>query len=99
MADAASTTNTDVDNEKSFAGRLYASPFKNNASTPLQGLSFGVAGSVGREKTTAGRASAYRTDGQQTFFSYAAATLSDGRNWRLSPQAEFRNGSFGFLGE
>lgn len=99
VPDAGSTSNTDIDNEKSFAGRLYASPFRNNASTPLQGLSFGVAGSVGREKTTAGRASGYRTDGQQTFFSYAATTPADGRNWRLSPQAEFRNGALGLLGE
>jgi phosphate-selective porin OprO/OprP len=99
LADAASTTNTDFDNEKSFAGRLYFSPFKNDASTSLQGLAFGVSGSIGREKTTAGRASGYRTDGQQTFFAYGAATFADGRNWRLSPQAEFRNGSFGLLGE
>ena len=65
----------------------------------MQGLSFGVAGTLGREKTAAARTGGYRTDGQQTFFSYAATTVGDGQNWRLSPQAEFRKGSFGAIGE
>jgi phosphate-selective porin OprO/OprP len=99
VPDAGSTNNSDFDNEKSFAGRLYASPFKNDQDSGLQGLSFGLAGSVGREKTAAGRTSGYRTDGQQTFFTYAATTVADGRSWRLAPQAEFRRGPFGLLGE
>jgi phosphate-selective porin OprO/OprP len=65
----------------------------------VQGLSFGISGSFGREKTAAGRASAYRTDGQQVFFAYAANTVSDGENWRVSPQFEYRNGSLGVIGE
>ena len=99
VPDAGSTNNTDFDNEKTLAGRLYATPFRNAKDSALQGLSFGIAGSVGREKTAAGRTAGYRTDGQQTFFTYAATTLADGRNWRLTPQAEFRRGAFGLLGE
>jgi phosphate-selective porin OprO/OprP len=99
LPDAASTNNADFDNEKSFAGRLYATPFKNEGGSALQGLSLGVSGSVGREKTASGRTGGYRTDGQQTFFSYAATTIADGRNWRVSPQAEYRLGSLGLLGE
>lgn len=99
LADGGSTTNADVDNEKDIAGRLYASPFKNDGGSPLQGLSFGVAGSIGRDKTAAGRTSGYRTDGQQTFFSYAATTVADGQNWRVSPQAEYRSGPLGLVGE
>jgi phosphate-selective porin OprO and OprP len=99
LADGASTTNADFDNEKDLVGRVFASPFKDAADSPLQGLSFGVAGSYGRAKGTAGRTSGYRTDGQQTFFSYLATTITDGPNWRISPQLDYRNGPFGLLGE
>ena len=99
VADGASTTNADFDNEKDFVARLFASPFKDDAGSPVQGLSFGVAASYGREKGTAGRTGGYRTDGQQTFFSYLATTITDGPNWRISPQFDYRNGSLGILGE
>jgi phosphate-selective porin OprO/OprP len=99
VADGASTTNTDFDNEKDFVARVIASPFKNDAGSPVQGLSFGVSASLGREKTAAGRTGGYRTDGQQTFFSYNAATINDGQTWRFSPQFDYRKGSLGVIGE
>jgi phosphate-selective porin OprO/OprP len=99
VADGASTTNTDFDNEKDVVGRLWATPFKDDAGSALQGLSFGVSASYGREKGTAGRTGGYRSDGQQTFFSYLATTITDGPNWRVSPQLDYRNGSFGLQGE
>ncbi len=99
VADAASTTNSDFDNDKDAVGRVIASPFKNEAGSLLQGLSFGISGSLGRAKTAAGRTAGYKTDGQQTFFSYLATTVADGQNWRVSPQFDFRKGSFGLLGE
>ncbi|MDB6170566.1 MAG: porin [Verrucomicrobia bacterium] len=99
VPDGGSTSNTDFDNEKDLVARVIASPFKNNAGSALQGLSFGVSGSIGREKTAAGRTSGYRTDGQQTFFAYNAATVADGQSWRVSPQLDYRSGSFGAIGE
>jgi len=99
VADGASSTNADFDNEKDMVARIFASPFKNDAGSPVQGLSFGIAGSSGRQKTAAGRTAGYRTDGQQAFFSYNAATVADGQTWRVSPQLDYRNGSFGLLGE
>lgn len=99
VADAGSTTNTDFDNEKEAVARVFVSPFKDDAGSPVQGLSFGVAVSTGRAKTASGRTGGYKTDGQQTFFSYAATTVSDGRNWRIAPQFNYRNGSFGAIGE
>jgi phosphate-selective porin OprO/OprP len=99
IADGASTTNADFDNEKDGVARLIATPFKDDAGSFLQGLTFGVSGSLGREKTTAGRTGGYRTDGQQTFFTYLANTTTDGQNWRFSPQLDYRNGSFGLLSE
>ena len=99
MADGATSGNADFDNEKDVVARVIASPFKNATNSPVQGLAFGVSGSLGREKTAAGRTAGYKTDGQQTFFSYAAATIADGQNWRISPQLDYRNGSFGAIGE
>jgi phosphate-selective porin OprO/OprP len=99
VADGATSTNADFDNEKDVVGRVFATPFKNDAGSPLQGLSFGVSASLGREKTASGHTAGYKTDGQQTFFSYAAATISDGDNWRISPQFDYRYGSFGAIGE
>ena len=99
VPDGAITTNTDFDNEKDGVLRITAAPFKSDIGSPLQGLSFGLAGSSGREKTVAGRTAGYRTDGQQTFFSYNSSTIADGRTWRLSPQFDYRNGSLGIMGE
>ena len=99
VGDGGSNNNADFDNEKDLVARVFATPFKNDAGSPLQGLSFGISGSQGREKSTAGRTAGYRTDGQQIFFSYNAATIADGQNWRLSPQLDYRNGSFGAVGE
>lgn len=99
VADGASSTNADYDQDKDFAGRLFASPFKNAAGSPLQGLSFGVAGSIGRQKTASGRTSGYRTDGQQTFFTYNPAAIADGQAWRISPQLDYRHGPLGVIGE
>lgn len=99
VADGAQTTNADFDNEKDIVGRLWATPFKDSAGSPLQGLSVGVAGTYGREKGASGRTGGYRTDGQQTFFSYLGTTITDGPNWRLTPQLDYRNGPFGLQGE
>ena len=60
---------------------MIATPFKNVAASPVQGLSFGLSGSSGRAKTAAGRTAGYRTDGQQIFFSYNPTVIADGENW------------------
>jgi phosphate-selective porin OprO/OprP len=99
VADGASTTNADFDNEKDLVARVMVSPFKDSAGSALQELSVGVGASYGREKGTAGRTGGYRTDGQQAFFSYLGTTITDGPNWRVSPQFDYRHGSFGLLGE
>ncbi|MDD2764965.1 MAG: porin [Opitutaceae bacterium] len=99
VADGANTTNADFDNEKDVVARVFASPFKNDAGSPLQRFAVGISGSLGREKTASGRTAGYKTDGQQTFFTYAATTIADGQSWRVSPQADYRYGSLGVLGE
>jgi phosphate-selective porin OprO and OprP len=99
VADGANTTNSDFDNEKEGVIRLFATPFKDNAGSAVQGLGFGIAGTYGRAKGTNGRSGGYRTDGQQTIFSYLASTITDGPNWRVTPQLDYRNGPFGLLSE
>jgi len=99
VPDGATSNNTDFDNDKDVVGRIYATPFKNAAASPLHGLSFGISGNLGREKTVSGHTAGYKTDGQQTFFAYAPGVVSDGRSWHVSPQGEYRYGPFGLLGE
>jgi phosphate-selective porin OprO/OprP len=99
IADGASSTNADFDNDKDGVARVFASPFKNDAGSVVQGLSFGVSASYGHEKTASGRTAGYKSDGQQTFFSYAATTIADGDNKRISPQLDYRHGPFGLMGE
>jgi phosphate-selective porin OprO/OprP len=99
LGDGRSSNNTDFDNGKDVAGRVMATPFRQAAESPLQGLSFGIAGSSGRTKTAAGRTAGYRTDGQQVFFSYDGGVIADGKTWRVAPQFDYRLGSFGALGE
>jgi phosphate-selective porin OprO/OprP len=98
--DALSTSgNSDFDNDKDVVGRVFATPFINHKDSALQGLGFGVAASEGREKTHSAVTSGYKSDGQQTFFSYNSAVYADGDVWRFSPQAYYYYGPFGFLGE
>lgn len=99
VPDATSTGTSEFDGEKHLAARVMVSPFKSAADSPLRQLSFGVAASRGRAKTASGRTGGYRTDGQQTFFTYNSGVVADGQSWRVSPQLDFRRGAFGLLGE
>ena len=96
------TNNTDTNNDKDIAARLFATPFK-DASSPLYGLGFGIAGSVGRQNGTNGATSpltsGYKTDGQQTWFSYRSTGSEQGRTWRISPQADYYHGPIGAMAE
>jgi phosphate-selective porin OprO/OprP len=99
VPDGTNTSNSDFDNDKDVFGRLYVQPFKASLTSPLQGLAFGVGASWGREKGAAAVTGGYKTDGQQTFFKYRSTMLGDGEVWRVSPQAEYRYGPFGAIGE
>lgn len=97
---------SDFDDNKVFAARLFATPFANDKESALSGLGFGVAASVGEFETASGRTAGYRTDGQQTFFTFltSATTVADnvvaaGRGLTVSPQGYFYRGPFGILAE
>lgn len=93
-ADAAYTNNTDTDNNKDFVARLFLTPFAPDAASPLRGLGFGVAASDGLQNKTGSLTSGYKTDGQQTFFTYRSTVAPEGADWRVAPQANFYSGSF-----
>jgi phosphate-selective porin OprO/OprP len=100
VGDGRSTPNSDFEDHREFAGRLFAQPFKGTKLTALQNLGFGVGGSWGTASASAtGLPSAFLTDGQQTFFSYTNGVVANGQHWRVSPQGYYYWGPFGLLGE
>jgi phosphate-selective porin OprO and OprP len=97
--DGGNSGNSDNDDDKELAGRVFAFPFKNGDS-PLKGLGIGVAGTYSNSaEGTAGRTAGYRSEAQQTFFAYGANTVADGDLWRITPQAYWYSGPVGVLAE
>ena len=96
----------DTNDNKDYAARIFFQPFI-AGSGPLKNLGFGVAGSTGNQEgtVTAPNLPAFRTPGQQTFFSYrtdgtvANTVIADGDRTRFSPQGYFYSGPFGLLAE
>lgn len=86
---------SDVDDSKDLAARIFAQPFKQGTSL-LQGLSLGVAGSWGK---SSGALPTYKTPGQVTFFSYTDTTVAKGSRVRIAPQFTYYTGPLGLLGE
>jgi phosphate-selective porin OprO and OprP len=99
VADGGNATGSgDFDNHQEFDGRLFFQPLKTSDIELLQGLGFGVGGTYGDENS-ASYNSSYKTDGQQTWFSYASGVTTDGTHWRISPQGYYYYGPFGVLAE
>ena len=110
VGDSRNSSNTNLDNNLDFVGRLFALPFKNSDIAALQNLGFGVAGSSGYvsksanglPSATGGTLPGYTTAGLQQFFAYNPATgvvVADGNHWRLSPQGYYYFGPLSLLGE
>jgi phosphate-selective porin OprO and OprP len=94
------TVNSDSDNDKALAGRLFFQPWKNTDVDWLWGLGFGVGGSYESDRNgAAGLTPGYTTDGQQKFFAYTNGVVANGQHWRVSPQGYYYHGPFGILGE
>jgi phosphate-selective porin OprO/OprP len=103
----------DVNDDKDFAGRIFALPFKDLSIDPLKGLGVGFAGSFGRQRgnATTPDVPTFKTFGQATFFQYSGAvaatmtapargpTIAFGQRDRWSPQAYYYVGPFGLLAE
>jgi phosphate-selective porin OprO/OprP len=97
------TVNTPTEDDRAFEGRVFFQPWKNSDLNALRGFGFGVAGAYlanhPATNSATGLTPGYTTDGQQKFFTYNAGVNANGAGWRVSPQAYYYYGPFGFLGE
>jgi phosphate-selective porin OprO/OprP len=82
---------------RSYAGRIFATPFQTDGEGPLSGLGFGIAAEGGNTDGIA--LPAYKTSGQNTFFTFASGVTSAGHRTALAPQAFYYLGPFGLLAE
>ena len=106
VGDAQNSSNVSVGDNKEFAGRLFAQPFKTTSIEALQGLGFGFSGSYEALQATntadLPAKSGFATVGQQSFFTYtptSRSVVADGVHWRFSPQASYFYGPFHLLAE
>lgn len=106
VGDGRSSSNTDFDDNREFAGRVFVQPFKKTELAGLRGLGLGVGGSWGDYSVTNStglpNGNGYLTDGQQQFFAYnptTGAVVAEGEHWRLAPQGYYYFGPFGLMGE
>jgi len=95
---------TDINDDKEWAARLFAHPFAESESFALRGLGLGIAATYTDQDGTVAQPllPTYRTPGQSTFFRYRTGTtptLADGERTRIAPQFYYYVGSFGLLGE
>ena len=101
------SVDSDANDDKDIAARVWLSPFKNTDNEAINGLSFGLAGTFGKQQGTEAspQLPSYRSFGQASFFSYATSTnkgltaIADGDRTRLSPQFYYATGPVGVLGE
>lgn len=96
------STDSDVDDNKELAARIFVSPWKGGNILLLDGLGVGFAVTAGKKDGSAGRGQylpSYKTPGQQTLFKYRDDVFAGGEAVRYSPQAYYNYGSFGLLTE
>lgn len=95
-----STVDADTNDQKDYLARVFAEPFRNGNGF-LKGLGVGIAYGYGVQQGNLATPTlpAYRTVGQQTFFSFLGGSFADGERQRISPQFYYYNGPFGLLGE
>ncbi|HEX4478350.1 MAG TPA: porin [Polyangiaceae bacterium] len=87
---------TDNNDKKDVDGRIFALPFKPTTLGFLKNFGLGVSASSGKH---AGAQPTYKTMGQNSFFSYSSAAVSEGIHRRIVPQAYYYVGPVGILAE
>ena len=96
--DNTATADSDNNDGKDFAGRIFFHPFADTSLDYLRQLGFGIAGTYGDERSTT-IDSTYKSVGQNVFFTYAKGVIAAGPRYRYSPQFYYYSRSFGLLGE
>jgi phosphate-selective porin OprO and OprP len=94
VPDGGSSTG-DTNDDKEIAARLFAHPFKGTDS-PLAGLGIGIAATT--TANNSGTPAGYRTNAQQTFFSWRSGVANVGEHTRIEPQAYYYTGPLGLIG-
>ncbi len=100
--DGANGDANDAHDDKEGAGRIFIKPFKNTTYDALNDLGIGLGGSYGSAHGTTNTVPTYKSDGQQSIFTYTPASgtvFAHGPRYRLAPQASYYYGPFGFLSE
>jgi phosphate-selective porin OprO/OprP len=92
-----SLSDASVSDHRDYAARLFLTPFAPNTKSPLSGLGVGLGASSGNVDGLT--LPAYKTFGQNTFFTFASGVTSAGHRTRLAPQAYYYLGPFGILTE
>jgi phosphate-selective porin OprO/OprP len=87
---------TDTNDGKDVAGRIFFQPFARGGSTALKGLGLGFSATTGKQL---GALPSFRSGGQVAFFSYVTGAAADGTRTRFSPQGSLYSGPVGFLAE
>lgn len=91
-----SLSDTSPSNSRNYTARLFAVPFQPEHNV-LSGLGFGLATQGGNVDGVA--LPAYKTVGQNTFFSFASGVTSAGHRTTVAPQSFYYLGPFGVLAE
>ena len=98
------SNNTDADDDKEFAVRIWSHPFQYSGISILEGLGISVSNSWEHPKER-GLVNLPSPNGQNTIVDYsklgfgATSLTADGDHSRVSPQAYWYYGPFGLLGE
>ena len=105
VGDNGFSNNTDVDDNKEFAGRIWAHPFQPSGIAILDKLGIGVSGSW-QQPHNESLTNLPSPNGQNTIVDYSkrgsgitSLTASGGDHSRVSPQAYWYYGPYGLLGE
>jgi len=86
-----------VSNHRDYAGRVFLTPFINSDSSWIKGIGAGI-GATGGNVDGLGLP-AYKTIGQNQFFTFASGVSEAGHRTRLAPQAYYYVGPAGILTE
>lgn len=91
------SADSDANDGKTLAGRLFLEPFRNSGRGYLKGLGVGLGGSWTQKGSQT--LPTYKSSGRETFFRYLTGVSGEGTHYRFSPQGYYYLGPFGVLGE
>lgn len=98
--DTESGRDTDLTDDKDFAGRVFAHPFRPLEVDALRNFGIGIAGTWGDHNEEALGVN-YRTAGRSSYYAFNndAKVLSRGPQSRINPQLYYFYGPFGLMAE